>query len=532
MDTKLAASGPKPDEEREQRPGSDIRASRLYLFSRRPLIGALRRAVSVALLVAVDIVGLALGLYVALVLRTVLYGDTVYWSLLWRAGPREWLPFLIPVTVLVFLQAGLYARREHRAGVGRVVSSLILVALIILSVGLGTGYDFTTTGLIPTAVVTCSLAIGLLRAAYSSFALELMKAAGIRRKVVLVGEAPQPGEAPSRARRDARGHRLRVPRRRLRARRSRTCRSSASSVAELPSILEQFSPDELILSEADFDERTVLDVVERAHRAGVKVRLAPSTTELLVQKGEYAPGQGVLLFDLRPPILTGWGWVAKRAFDLLGSALIVVIGLPLWLLIALAIKLDSRGPVFYVDRRIGVGEREFGMLKFRTMVVDAPSAAGGARGGERGLGGAVQDSRRSARHARRPRPAAVLDRRAAAARQRAARPDEPRRAAAAAAARLRAARGLAPGPLPRAAGHDRALADLGPLGPLVRRPRPARLRLPRELVDLARHLDHREDAARGPLGPRRLLSSAAPAPRCAQRPRAAEPRRGSDPAAA
>ena len=146
----------------------------------------------------------------------------------------------------------------------------------------------------------------------------------------------------------------------------------ASSVAELPTILEQFSPDELILSEADFDERTVLDVVERAHRAGVKVRLAPSTTELLVQKGEYAPGQGVLLFDLRPPILTGSGWVAKRAFDLLGSALIVILGLPLWLLIALAIKLDSRGPVFYVDRRIGVGEREFGMLKFRTMVVDAP----------------------------------------------------------------------------------------------------------------------------------------------------------------
>jgi lipopolysaccharide/colanic/teichoic acid biosynthesis glycosyltransferase len=62
----------------------------------------------------------------------------------------------------------------------------------------------------------------------------------------------------------------------------------------------------------------------------------------------------------------------KRSFDLLGSALIVVLGLPLWIVVAVAIKLDSRGPVFYVDRRIGVGEREFGMLKFRTMVVDAP----------------------------------------------------------------------------------------------------------------------------------------------------------------
>ena len=51
---------------------------------------------------------------------------------------------------------------------GRVVASLVLVALIVLAFGLGTDYDFTTTGLIPTAVVTCALAIGVLRAAYDS----------------------------------------------------------------------------------------------------------------------------------------------------------------------------------------------------------------------------------------------------------------------------------------------------------------------------------------------------------------------------
>jgi lipopolysaccharide/colanic/teichoic acid biosynthesis glycosyltransferase len=70
-------------------------------------------------------------------------------------------------------------------------------------------------------------------------------------------------------------------------------------------------------------------------------------------------------------VLTGWDWAVKRGFDLLASVLVVVIGLPLWVLVALALKLDSRGPIFFVDRRIGVGEREFAMLKFRTMVVDA-----------------------------------------------------------------------------------------------------------------------------------------------------------------
>jgi lipopolysaccharide/colanic/teichoic acid biosynthesis glycosyltransferase len=83
------------------------------------------------------------------------------------------------------------------------------------------------------------------------------------------------------------------------------------------------------------------------------------------------PGQGVPLFELRPPILAGTDWFTKRAFDLVVGALITVVGLPLWALIALAIKLSSSGPVFYADARIGLGEREFRMLKFRTMVAGA-----------------------------------------------------------------------------------------------------------------------------------------------------------------
>jgi hypothetical protein len=124
-----------------------------------------RRGISVAALVVADVAGLALGLYSALVLRSVVYGDTVFWSLLWDTGPAEWLPFLAPITVIVFFQAGLYAPRESRAGSGRILAALVLVALIVLAFGLGTDYDFTTTGLIPTAVATSAVSISLLRAA-------------------------------------------------------------------------------------------------------------------------------------------------------------------------------------------------------------------------------------------------------------------------------------------------------------------------------------------------------------------------------
>jgi len=342
----------------------DVRRARLYVASRGPLVGLLRRGLSVAALVTADVAGLALGVYLALVLRSVLYGDTIYWSLLWQTGPAEWLPFLAPITVLVFLQTGLYAPRERRAGAGRLLGALVLVALIVLAFGLGTDHEFSTTGLIPTAVVTSAIAIGALRAAYGSISLELMRLAGVRRRLVLVGGAGTLAQLERQLRAVQGGIGIDVVG-------TLSGPDSSPPLDRLAVVLERDRPDELVLAEADFDERTVLDVVQLAHRYAVKVKLAPTTTDLLVHEGEYVPGQGVPLFELRPPILSGIAWVSKRAFDLVVAAVAVVVGIPLWLVVAAAIKLDSRGPVLYVDRRVGVGEREFGMLKFRTMTPDA-----------------------------------------------------------------------------------------------------------------------------------------------------------------
>jgi len=347
-----------------------VRASRLYLLSRGPILTLVRRTVSVVALVVLDVVGLALGIYLALVLRQLVLDDgTILWSADWRLVTSGWLKWAAPITVLVFAQSGLYRRRELRPGVGRILACLIVVALIVLAFGIGTGYDFTTSGLIPTSVVMAAITIGLFRAAYESASLELMRAAGIRRRVVLVGR----GESLVRLR-----HSLATARGGLGYEFVGAVTDHAApglrllgSRAELPRVLDETTPDEVILAEADFDERAVLEIVDQAHRQGIKVRLAPDATEILVQRGEYVPGQGAPLFELRPPVLTGWDWAVKRAFDIVVAAFVLVIGLPFWLAIAAAIKLDSRGPVLFRDHRVGVGEREFAMLKFRTMVADA-----------------------------------------------------------------------------------------------------------------------------------------------------------------
>src|SRR6266496_2706088 len=201
-----------------------------------------RRLVSILTLVVIDVAGLALGLYIALILRAVYYGERpVLWGLPWKAE-ENWLPFLALVTVLVFWRAGLYATREARAGAGRIVSSLLLVAVITLAFAVGTGYQHTTFGLYPTAFLLAVLCIGIFRASYEVVTRDVWRLAGVRRRAVLVGEGEQ-------------------------------------------------------------------------------------------------------LVELRPPVFAGVDWVVKRTFDLVVSAIFVVGGLPLWLLIALAVKLDSPGPV-------------------------------------------------------------------------------------------------------------------------------------------------------------------------------------------
>ena len=164
----------------------------------------------------------------------------------------------------------------------------------------------------------------------------------------------------------------------------------------------------------------------------MRVRIAPSTMEILAKRADFVPGQTLPLFELRSPVFEGFDYIVKRAFDLVGAALLMIVLSPVLALSALAVKLTSRGPVFYRSWRPGIGGERFACLKFRTMYVDAERAAGRARAAQRGRRRALQDQGRPARHAGRPLPAPLLARRAAAAVERAQRRDVARRPAAAA----------------------------------------------------------------------------------------------------
>jgi exopolysaccharide biosynthesis polyprenyl glycosylphosphotransferase len=348
----------------------DIRSGEGYALSGNPVRVFARRLASITSLVFLDLSGLALGLYLALVVRELYVGHgEPLWGLLWTAESK-WLPFLTLVTVLVFWQAGLYRPRELRAGFGRLLSSLVLVTVLTLAYAVGSGHHFHTFGLVPTAFVFATLLIGAFRASYEAVTATVLHFLGVRRRALLVGH------------RDALAHLRRglgeahggiayeflgvvgptepvdgLP--------------SAGTFDDLPRLMSELDLDELLVANSELSERQLLEVVDAAHRAGVHVRVAPTTAGILTQRGQYVPGQGVPLFELRPPVFAGTDFAVKRSFDIVVSGATLMLGLPLWGLIALAIKLDSRGPVLYRDRRVGMNEREFDMFKFRTMHMEA-----------------------------------------------------------------------------------------------------------------------------------------------------------------
>ena len=129
--------------------------------------------------------------------------------------------------------------------------------------------------------------------------------------------------------------------------------------------------DEVLIADPEFPQDRAVELIDTCHRQGIKVRVAPSTMEILMDRVEFVPGQSLPLFELKPPVFEGIDFFVKRLFDIVGSALLIFVLSPMLAAIALAIKLTSRGPVIYRSSRPGMGGAPFDCFKFRTMYEDA-----------------------------------------------------------------------------------------------------------------------------------------------------------------
>ena len=144
------------------------------------------------------------------------------------------------------------------------------------------------------------------------------------------------------------------------------------SLAGLTDAIRDSGANEVIITDAEVNGDALFEVMMRCgRRRGVEFRIAPTLFNCLPRKTEIDQiGVMPMIRLFREPLSTG-ARLVKRSFDLVVSALAIALLFPLWLLIALLIKLDSTGPIFYTQERVGMDGRLFLVIKFRTMKAGA-----------------------------------------------------------------------------------------------------------------------------------------------------------------
>ncbi len=142
-------------------------------------------------------------------------------------------------------------------------------------------------------------------------------------------------------------------------------------IKQLGEVLDQRAIDQVILALPLEDQPLLKDLMEELAQRTVDVKIVPDLFSYVTLRGGLEEFGGLPIISLQGAPLDGWNLIAKRAFDVICASAALLLLSPVMLVLAVLIKLTSRGPVFYRQERMGMDGRVFTMLKFRSMNVDA-----------------------------------------------------------------------------------------------------------------------------------------------------------------
>lgn len=149
----------------------------------------------------------------------------------------------------------------------------------------------------------------------------------------------------------------------------------AGDYEAIPQLVKQHNIEEVLVATGYDSKEEILNIIARCNGMVPSVKLAPESSFLLSGfRTEEVIGHP--LIRLYPTNLNPWQRVAKRCIDLVVALLILIPFLPLWMLLGLLIKLDSPGPVFFTQERVGKKGRVFTLYKFRSMIHEAEKETG------------------------------------------------------------------------------------------------------------------------------------------------------------
>lgn len=334
----------------------DLRSTR-DLSARRMWKGRIRNVARVVVLVAGD---LAVTAAVSLVVLSSLLGHSY-------ADWRLWAPRILLLGIFGQASARTYSVGRRNAGLSRVTFGAVLSgsALWMLDYLYGSmraatpGHVFLTLGLMAGLSAWRLLVSLSLRTAYA-------RGIGCRR-VLIIASHEQAEDVIGRFKS------AREPQTKILGYIEADGSNSPhaiGSIDDISQILEQHNVDAVVIS-AHLGDSVFRRVVHTCFVHAVGVTVVPSTLTEIPSRVSSRDLLGLPMLELEPPTLHMFQVHVKRAIDILAGGIVLLIVSPLMLLVAAAIRLESRGPIFFRQMRPGLGGKVFPMMKFRTMRPDA-----------------------------------------------------------------------------------------------------------------------------------------------------------------
>jgi exopolysaccharide biosynthesis polyprenyl glycosylphosphotransferase len=152
---------------------------------------------------------------------------------------------------------------------------------------------------------------------------------------------------------------------------------SQSVIDQVNSVLADQPVDEVLVAlPIDKYGALVESIVRRCEEQGIIVRIRTELSNLSVARSYVDELEGVSVMTIQSGPQDGWQLVMKRVIDIVGSAVLLLALAPLFSVVALLITLDSPGPIFFAQERVGYNKRRFKMLKFRTMMAGSDQQQG------------------------------------------------------------------------------------------------------------------------------------------------------------
>jgi Undecaprenyl-phosphate glucose phosphotransferase len=142
-------------------------------------------------------------------------------------------------------------------------------------------------------------------------------------------------------------------------------------VGDLPKIIEGHEIDEVIIGLPEASHQELVGIVSQCEREKVSIRVFPDVFQIMASEVTISDLGGLPLLTIRDVALRGWKLTLKRMVDIAFSGIFLLVAAPIMFFTALLVKLDSPGPVFFAQDRMGLDSKPFKMLKFRSMRTDA-----------------------------------------------------------------------------------------------------------------------------------------------------------------